>query len=126
MTQKLSVLVQVDLDGHHVTIKVTGTLTTLSQQGLHPLIRRARTLTPGIEVTVDLTKLTRVEAAAVESLREALNATDSIGQGGPVHLLDPEPTAAALAATAAHPVAPAGAAPSSPVLSLEPAGTVPA
>lgn len=122
MTQKLSVLVQVDLDGHHVTIKVTGTLTTISQQGLHPLIRRARTLTPGIQVTVDLTKLTRVDAAAVESLREALDEAASTGQGGPVHLLWPEPTAAAVP----HRDAPAVAAPPSPALSLQPAGTVPA
>lgn len=127
MSQKLSVLVQVDLDGHHVTIRVTGTLTMISQQGLPPLIRRARTLTPGIRVTVDLTMLTRVEAAAVGLLHEALDEAEPTGQGGQVHLLWPEPTAAARTGMASHPDAQAGAGPavpSSSALSLEPVPAV--
>lgn len=90
MSSKLSVAVQVDLDGRHVTIKVTaGALTPLSQQGLHAVIRRARTLTPGIAVTVDLTALTHMDASAVRVLRQALEDPGRTGRGAAVRLVLP-------------------------------------
>ncbi|MGX5358136.1 hypothetical protein [Kocuria sp. KH4] len=88
---KLSVAVQVDLDGRHVTIRVTaGALTALSQQGLHAVIRRARTLTPGVHVAVDLSTLSEVEASAVRLLHEALEDPGRTGRGGAVRLVLPE------------------------------------
>lgn len=89
MSPKLSVLVQVDLDDRRVIIKVTGALTTVSQQGLYPLIRRARALTPGLEVTVDLTGLARFEATGARLLQEALHDAELTGRGAHVRLLFP-------------------------------------
>lgn len=94
MSPKLSVLVQVDLDDRRVIIKVTGALTTVSQQGLYPLIRRARALTPGIAVTVDLTGLALFEASAARLLQEALHHVELTGRGAPVRLLLPHPPSA--------------------------------
>ena len=90
MSPKLSVAVQVDLDGRHVTLRVTaGALTVLSQQGLHAVIGRARTLTPATTVTVDLSTLSRVEASAVGLLRQALEDPGRTGRGGVVRLVMP-------------------------------------
>ena len=90
MSPKLSVAVQVDLDGRHVTLRVTaGALTVLSQQGLHAVIGRARTLTPVTTVTVDLSTLSRVEASAVGLLRQALEDPGRTGRGGVVRLVMP-------------------------------------
>ena len=90
MSHKLSVAVQVDLDGRHVTLRVTaGALTVLSQQGLHTVIGRARTLTPATTVTVDLSTLSRVEASAVGLLRQALEDPGRTGRGGVVRLVMP-------------------------------------
>lgn len=94
MSPMLSVLVQVDLDDRRVIIKVTGALTTVSQQGLYPLIRRARALTPGIDVTVDLTGLARFEASAARLLQEALQHVELTGRGAQVQLLLPRPSSA--------------------------------
>ena len=90
MSPKLSVAGQVDLDGRHVTLRVTaGALTVLSQQGLHAVIGRARTLTPATTVTVDLSTLSRVEASAVGLLRQALEDPGRTGRGGVVRLVMP-------------------------------------
>lgn len=90
MSPKLSVAVQVDLDGRHVTLRVTaGALTVLSQQGLHAVIGRARTLTPATTVTVYLSTLSRVEASAVGLLRQALEDPGRTGRGGVVRLVMP-------------------------------------
>ena len=90
MSPKLSVAVQVDLDGRHVTLRVTaGALTVLSQQGLHAVIGRARTLTPATTVTVDLPTLSRVEASAVGLLRQAPEDPGRTGRGGVVRLVMP-------------------------------------
>lgn len=66
MVDKISVTVQVDLDGKYVRIVATGCLTGASQRALHPLIRRARVLTPGIHVIVDLRGAHLVEPVAVD------------------------------------------------------------
>ena len=89
MDHKLSVTVQVDLDGKNVRVLVTGCLTELSQRALHPLILRARTLTPDIRVTVDLSGAQHVEALGVDLLRQAVG-HDGPRQG-PVRLVLPDP-----------------------------------
>jgi len=89
--QKLSVTVQVDLDGRTVRILVAGCLTEASQRALQPLIRRARALTPGIHVTVDLTALHHVEAAGVELLRRSADHDEGADRLRPVDYLLPVP-----------------------------------
>lgn len=91
MPHKLSVTVQVDLDGKNVRIIATGCLTETSQQALHPLIDRARTLVPGIHVTVDLSGAQHVEATGVELLRQALEHDGPRSSPGPVELVVPAP-----------------------------------
>ncbi|MEX5258409.1 hypothetical protein [Kocuria arenosa] len=83
--------VQVDLDGRTVRILATGCLTEASQRGLHPLIRRARTLTPGVRVTVDCTGVDHVEAAGVVLLRQTVDHDENPDRLPPVELLLPDP-----------------------------------
>ncbi|MEX5303653.1 hypothetical protein [Kocuria sabuli] len=78
MHHKLSVLVQVDLDGRHVRLVVTGCVTEVNHRALCPLIRRARTLVPGIAVIVDITSAHHVEPAAVDLLRWAAEHEDAV------------------------------------------------
>lgn len=85
MVDKISVTVQVDLDGKYVRIVATGCLTGASQRALHPLIRRARVLTPGIHVIVDLRGAHLVEPVAVDLLRRA------VARDGAVELALPDP-----------------------------------
>ncbi|GAA1757516.1 hypothetical protein [Kocuria aegyptia] len=87
---KLSVTVQVDLDGRTIRILATGCLTDASQRALHPLLRRARSLTPGIHVTVDLTGARHVEATGVQLLRWATH-HDGADGWRPVEFLLPDP-----------------------------------
>jgi hypothetical protein len=87
---KLSVTVQVDLDGRTVRILVTGCLTEASQRGLHPLVRRARALTPGVHVTVDCTGVEHLEAGGVELLGQALAHGENADRLPPVELLVPD------------------------------------
>ena len=91
---KLSVLVRVDLDGRHLRLIVTGCLSAANQQALHPVIERARTLTPAAEVLVDLTAGGPPEPAAVALLRAGIDqqCRDRPG-GGRVKLVLPEPGA---------------------------------
>ena len=70
---KLSVLVRVDLDGRRLRLIVTGCLSAANQQALHPVIERARTLTPAAEVLVDLTAGGPPEPAAVALLRAGID-----------------------------------------------------
>ena len=78
MHHKPSVLVQVDLDGRHVRLLVSGCVTELNHRALCPLVRRARTLVPGIAVVVDLTTAHHVEPAAVDLLRWAAEHEDAV------------------------------------------------
>ncbi len=89
MDHKLSVLVQVDLDGHDVRLFVTGCLTEVNQHALYPLIRRARTLIPPVTVSVDLTAAEHVEAIAVDPLRWAVDHDAGMEGASPVELLTP-------------------------------------
>ncbi|GAA1753099.1 hypothetical protein [Kocuria aegyptia] len=78
MHHRPSVLVQVDLDGRHVRLVVSGCVTELNHRALCPLVRRARTLVPGIAVIVDLTPAHHVEPAAVDLLRWAAEHEDAV------------------------------------------------
>lgn len=96
MTHKLSVTVQVALDGRTLRVLATGRLTAASQRALHPLIRRARALTPGIHVTVDCTGAHHVEPAGVELLRAATDHDEAAETLRPVEFLFPDPLPHAL------------------------------
>lgn len=89
MDHKLSVLVQIDLDGSYVRLMVTGCLTEANQHVLYPLVRRARTLIPPVAVSVDLTAAGHVDQAAVDLLRWALDHDGSADGTGPVKLILP-------------------------------------
>ena len=90
MDHKLSVLVQVDLDGAYLRLVVTGCLTEPNQHVLYPLVRRARTLIPPVTVSVDLTATRHVEAIAVDLLRWAMDHDESLDGCSPVELLVPD------------------------------------
>lgn len=89
MDHKLSVLVQIDLDGHYVHLLVTGCVTEANQHVLYPLVRRARTLIPPVTVTVDLTTAQHVETAAVDLLRWAFSHDEHESSTSPVEVLTP-------------------------------------
>jgi hypothetical protein len=89
MDHKLSVLIQIDLNGAYVRLVVTGCLTEANQHVLHPLIRRARTLIPPVTVSVDLTTAGHLEAAAVEALRWAVDHDESLQGASPVRVVVP-------------------------------------
>ncbi|WP_298584843.1 hypothetical protein [uncultured Kocuria sp.] len=89
MDHKLSVLVQVDLDGAYVRLVVTGCLTGANHHVLYPLVRRARTLIPPVTVTVDLTTAGHVEEGAVDLLRWALEHDGPTPGAGPAKVLAP-------------------------------------
>lgn len=93
---KLSVLVRVDPHGQHLHLVVTGCLTAANQQGLHPVIDRARTLIPAAEVLVDLRSCAPVEPVAVELLRAGIvqQRTDRAGATVEIVLPDPQTVAA--------------------------------
>jgi hypothetical protein len=95
---KISVLVEVDLDGQFVRVNVTGALTAMNQQGLHPVLRRARTMLPDATVTVDLTCVRELEPVAVDLLRRAVEHEDHLR--GAVGLLLPREAPAEAAASA--------------------------
>lgn len=88
---KISVLTHIDVDGAYVHLVVTGHLTEVNQQGLHPLIRQARTLAPDGAISVDLRGAENVEDNAVESLRFAIDHSDNTGPAaGSVDILVPD------------------------------------
>lgn len=89
MDHKLSVLVQVDLDGRYVRLVVTGCLTEANQHVLYPLVRRTRTLIPPVTVSIDLTGAGHVEAIAVDLLRWAIDHEETTDGAGPAELLLP-------------------------------------
>jgi hypothetical protein len=90
---KLSVLVRVDLDGRHLRLVVSGALTQVNQQGLHPVINRARTLTPAAVVALDLRACAPLDPGAVELLRAGIEQQCRDRPGGTVELVLPEPAA---------------------------------
>ena len=87
MRNKLSVLVQIDLDGRRVTLVVTGSLTEANQHVLVPLVARARSTFPEAEVTVDLHGTQPAESSAIDILRWSLEAVQPAT--GPVQITAP-------------------------------------
>jgi hypothetical protein len=85
MTPKLSVVVHVDVDGRHARVAVTGRLTAVNQQGLHPVLQHARAVFP--RVTVDLTAADCPDPHAVAQLCRALDL--AAGPSDPVTVLAP-------------------------------------
>jgi len=95
MNPKLSVLVQVDLEGRHLTLAVTGTLTETNQQALPPLVQRARAAFPHAQLTVDLNHARLAGNTAVELLRRGLlDQAPANGSSGrrPVQITAPAPS----------------------------------
>lgn len=90
MKHTLSVLVDIDLDGTSVQLHITGCLTEANQHVLHPLIRRARTLTPSVHVEVDLTSLQHLEPTAVTLLHAAVEHDGSSAEFGSVSVSAPD------------------------------------
>ncbi|MEX5257848.1 hypothetical protein [Kocuria arenosa] len=72
MHPRLSVLVQIDLDGRSVRLVVTGDVTLTNQKALPPLVARARTVLPEATITLDLSAGHLVEPLAVELLERHL------------------------------------------------------
>jgi hypothetical protein len=104
MNPKLSVLVQIDLDGRHVTLDVTGTLTETNQQVLSPLIHRARTTFPEAGLSVNLHRARLGDSAAIDalagSLQEDSPGTVPVQITAPAHPVPHHPGQATSAATA--------------------------
>ncbi|MEV7606892.1 hypothetical protein AB0N65_15780 [Paenarthrobacter sp. NPDC089322] len=67
-SDKLSVVVRVDVDGEQIQIAATGRVTTTSIRGLYPVVQRTKSLGGGLDVEMDLSEAT-VEADALDELR---------------------------------------------------------
>lgn len=89
MEHKLSVLVQVDLDGTSMCLGITGCLTEATQRALHPVMRRALTANPGMQVSVDLRCAEHIEIAGVDLLRSATGNGNALPAARSVHVLLP-------------------------------------
>ncbi|GEO94127.1 hypothetical protein ACT4S2_14760 [Kocuria turfanensis] len=98
MQRKISVLVEVDLDGRYVRVDVTGAVTAVNQQGLHPVLRRARTMLPAATVRLDLSCVRDLDPHALDLLREAVEQDPGLGDA--VEILAPERIPSGAAATA--------------------------
>ena len=66
-SDKLSVVVRVDVDGEQIQIAATGRVTTLSLQGLYPVVQRTKSLGGGLGVEMDLSQAT-IDADALAHL----------------------------------------------------------
>ncbi|MEQ4564866.1 hypothetical protein [Paenarthrobacter sp. CAP02] len=67
-SEKLSVVVRVDVDGEQIQIAATGHVTAQSLQGLYPVIQRTRSLGGGLGVEMDLTDA-MVDPEALDQLK---------------------------------------------------------
>ncbi len=68
MTDKLQVLVRVDLDCAKARVAAQGHVTSTSLRGLYDVIKRANSLTAGMTLELDMTRA-RIEPDALEELR---------------------------------------------------------
>lgn len=114
MNHKLSVVVHVDLEETYCHLLVTGCLTEVNQQALHPLIRRARALPPGVRVMVDLTAARLSDGSALELLRCTVGNDDVSHRAAPVQFLTSDPISSE-----------AGSLPRASTADLAAAGTIP-
>lgn len=89
MKHTLSVLVDIDLDGTSVQLHITGCLTEANQHVLHPLIRRARTLTSSVHVEVDLVSLRHLEPTALALLHAGIDHDGTSAELGSVSVCAP-------------------------------------
>ncbi|MFJ4030287.1 hypothetical protein ACIPWF_23235 [Paenarthrobacter sp. NPDC089989] len=67
-SEKLSVVVRVDVDGEQIQIAATGHVTMSSIQGLYPVVQRTKSLGGGLDVEMDLSEAT-VDADALDELQ---------------------------------------------------------
>ena len=67
-SDKLSVVVRVDLDGAQIQIAATGHVTTSTLQALYPIIQRTSSISLGLGVEIDLSQAL-VEADALKQLQ---------------------------------------------------------
>ncbi|WP_423182927.1 hypothetical protein [Arthrobacter sp. NyZ413] len=66
-SDRLSVVVRVDLDGEQIQIAATGHVTSSSLQGLYPIVQRTSRLADGLGIEVDLSRAL-VDPDALEQL----------------------------------------------------------
>jgi hypothetical protein len=95
---RLKVLVHIDPNMERARIEVRGTVTAANIRALYIIARRARTLLPGREIVLDLTRARAVEEA-ITALHDPAQLTELSGEGTSEHpcwlsILDPRPTAA--------------------------------
>jgi len=67
-SDKLSVIVRVDVDGEQIQIAATGRVTTSSLQGLYPVVQRTKSLGGGLGVEMDLSQAT-IDQDALDQLQ---------------------------------------------------------
>jgi hypothetical protein len=68
VTEKLQVLVRVDMDCAKAQVATRGHVTSKSVHGLYDVMKRANSLTAGMMLELDLTRA-RIEPDALEELR---------------------------------------------------------
>ncbi|WP_442543052.1 hypothetical protein ACSBOX_14385 [Arthrobacter sp. KN11-1C] len=68
MTDKLNVLVRVDIDCARAKIAAQGRVTTQSLQAIYVVVKRANSLMEGLALEIDVTRA-RIEPDALEQLR---------------------------------------------------------
>ncbi|MBT2538448.1 hypothetical protein [Arthrobacter sp. ISL-69] len=68
MSDKLNVLVRVDLDCARAQVAAKGHVTVESIRGLYAVMKRANSLVTGLDIEIDMTGA-QIEAAALEQLR---------------------------------------------------------
>jgi hypothetical protein len=95
---RLKVLVHIDANMERARIEVRGTVTAANIRALYIIARRARTLLPGREIVLDLTKARAVEEA-ITALHDPAQLTEISGEGTSerpcrLSILDPRPAAA--------------------------------
>jgi hypothetical protein len=92
---RLKVLVHIDPNMERARIEVRGTVTAANIRALYIIARRTRTLLPGREIVLDLTKAHAVEEA-ITALHDPAQLTELSGEGTSEHpcrlsILDPRP-----------------------------------
>jgi hypothetical protein len=71
LTEKLRVLVRVDLDCATAQVAARGHVTIQSVQGLYPVMKRAASLMAGLSLELDITRA-RIDPEALEQLRDCV------------------------------------------------------